>query len=404
MKKDNVFDVFVAGTGPAGSCAALAFFQAGFSVGIAGPARNAKDLRTTALMMPAVHLLERLGVWDKIEPHAAPLKAIRIIDGTNRLLRPPPVTFQASEIGETAFGWNMPNEALLAALQAKLDETKQIQQFASAVSSYDVKKGGLSCALEDGAPLRAKLVIGADGRGSKARQAAAIDLRTWTYPQTAMVLAFSHSRGHSNISTEFHTETGPFTLVPLPGNRSSLVWVMNPASVKEFEALSDADLSLRIEQKMLSMLGKISVDAPRQFYPLSGQTPAEFAARRFMLAGEAAHVFPPIGAQGLNLGLRDVEEAVLAASKSPDDPGSAAALQAFNTARRADILLRTGAVDMLNRSLLTDFLPVQLARGLGLGLLAVLPPLRGIFMREGLRPGSGLSSLFSQPGKRSAGK
>lgn len=404
MKDKTEIDVVVAGNGPAGLCAALAFSQAGFSVALAGPARNAKDQRTTALMMPAVHLLERLGVWETIQPRAAPLKAMRIIDGTNRLLRSSPVTFQAGEIGETAFGWNMPNEALIAALQTKLDETKQIQQFASAVSSYEIQDNYVCCTLEDMSALRAKLVIGADGRGSKARGAAGIELRTWTYPQTAMVLAFSHSRGHSNISTEFHTKTGPFTLVPLPGNRSSLVWVMNPASVKEFETLSSDELSQRIEQKMHSMLGKISVDAPRQFYPLSGQTPARFAAKRVMLAGEAAHVFPPIGAQGLNLGLRDVEEAVLSASKTRDDPGSDAALRAFDSARRADILLRTGAVDMLNRSLLTGFLPVQLARGIGLGLLSAIPPLRGVFMREGMRPGAGLHGLFSQPGMKSAGK
>jgi 2-octaprenyl-6-methoxyphenol hydroxylase len=404
MKNNSAIDVLVAGNGPAGCCAALAFAQAGFSVALAGPERQSKDMRTTALMMPAVQFLERIYVWERIKPDAAPLQAMRIIDGTNRLLRARPVTFQASEIGEAAFGWNMPNEKLLAALQAKLDETKQIQQVASAVSSYDIREKHVTCALENGAQLPAKLVIGADGRRSKAREAARIDVRAWTYPQTAMVLAFAHQRGHANISTEFHTETGPFTLVPLPGNRSSLVWVMNPASAKEFEALSEAALSLRIEHKMESMLGKINVDAPRQFYPLSGQTPASFAANRIMLVGEAAHVFPPIGAQGLNLGLRDVEEAVLAAAKSPDDPGAGIALSAFNTARRADILLRTGAVDMLNRSLLSDFLPVQLARGIGLGLLAAIPPLRGAFMREGLRPGSGLRGLFAQPGNRSAGR
>jgi 2-octaprenyl-6-methoxyphenol hydroxylase len=404
MKNSSVIDVLVAGNGPAGCCAALAFAKAGYSVALAGPERRYRDLRTTALMMPAVNLLERLGVWDRIESDSAPLKSMRIVDGTSRLLRARPVTFQASEIGETAFGWNMPNEKLLAELQGKLDETKQIQRFASAVSSYDVRESYVSCALEDGGQLQAKLVVGADGRGSKAREAAGIDVRTWSYPQTAMVLAFAHQRGHANISTEFHTETGPFTLVPLPGNRSSLVWVMNPASAKEFEMISDADVSLRVEHMMQSMLGKVTVDAPRQFYPLSGQTPEKFAANRIMLAGEAAHVFPPIGAQGLNLGLRDVEEAVLSAAKSPDDPGSQAALAAFNTARRTDIALRTGAVDMLNRSLLSDFLPVQLARSIGLGLLAAIPPLRGMFMREGLRPGSGISGLFGQPGKRSAGR
>lgn len=404
MTNRTDFDVLVAGNGPAGSCAALALAQAGFSVALAGPERTHKDLRTTALMMPAVHFLERIGVWDSVEPHAAPLKVMRIIDGTSRLMRPPPVTFQASEIGEAAFGWNMPNEALLSALQENLDETKQIQQLASPVTSYDLQDGQASAALDGRSLVRAKLVVGADGRGSKAREAAGINVQTWDYQQTAMVLAFSHSRVHSGVSTEFHTETGPFTLVPLPGNRSSLVWVLDPACVNEFEAMPDPRLSLRIEQKMQSMLGKVSVDMPRQFYPLTGQTPQNFAARRVMLTGEAAHVFPPIGAQGLNLGLRDVEEAVAAASKSRDDPGSGAAIKAYDSARRADILLRTGAVEMLNRSLLTDFLPVQLARGLGLGLLSAIAPLRGLFMREGLRPGSGLSGLFSQPGNRSAGR
>jgi 2-octaprenyl-6-methoxyphenol hydroxylase len=404
MKTKFDFDVLVAGNGPAGCCAALAFAQAGFSVALAGPDRRSKDLRTTALMMPAVHFLERLGVWEWVAAEAAPLRIMRILDGTTRLLRAPPVKFQAREIGETAFGWNMPNEALLSALQAKLDETKQIQQVAASISDYNIQEGEISCSLEAGGHLSAMLIVGADGRASMAREAAGIEVRTWTYPQTAMVLAFSHQRGHASISTEFHTETGPFTLVPLPGNRSSLVWVISPASADEFETLSDSELSLRIERKMESMLGKITVDAPRQFYPLSGQTPDKFAARRVMLVGEAAHVFPPIGAQGLNLGLRDVEEAVLAAAKSPDDPGSDAALSAFNTARRSDIALRTGAVDMLNRSLLSDFLPVQMARGIGLGLLAAIPPLRGIFMREGLRPGSGLRGLFGHPGKRSAGR
>jgi 2-octaprenyl-6-methoxyphenol hydroxylase len=404
MTSNSVMDVVVAGNGPAGCYAALAFAQAGFSVALAGPDRRSNDLRTTALMMPAVHLLERLGVWDRIAPEAASLKAMRIIDGTKRLLRTPPVTFQASETGEAAFGWNMPNGTLLAALQAELDESKQIQQVAASISEYAIQGSGVFSKLDGGGQLRAKLVIGADGRSSKAREAAGINVRAWTYPQTAMVLTFVHQRGHSNISTEFHTDAGPFTLVPLPGNRSSLVWVMNPQSAGEFRTLSDAELSQRIERKMESILGKITVNSPRQFYPLSGQTPAKFAANRVMLVGEAAHVFPPIGAQGLNLGLRDVEEAVLAANKSPDDPGSDSALDAFNAARRSDIILRTGAVDMLNRSLLSDFLPVQLARGIGLGLLAAVPPLRGLFMREGLRPGSGLRGLFDQPGKRSAGR
>ena len=404
MSGEPQYDIFVAGNGPAGCCAALAFADAGFSVAVAGPPRAGPDLRTTALMMPAVRLLERLGVWDAVMPLAAPLKAMRIIDGTMRLFRSMPVTFQATEIGETAFGWNMPNEVLLAALQAQLDKAKDIRQIPAAVASYQIDGSGVSCVLANGEKVRAKLVIGADGRGSAAREAAGIRVRNWAYPQTAMVASLTHQRGHANISTEFHTETGPFTLVPLPGNRSSLVWVVKPADAALFAAIPSDEMAQRIERQMQSMFGKVIVDGPRQFYPLSGQTPDQFAANRVMLAGEAAHVFPPIGAQGLNLGLRDVEEAVVSASKTPDDPGSDLALRTFDAARRADILLRTGAVDALNRSLLTDFLPVQLARGIGLGLLAAIPPLRGIFMREGLRPGSGFRFLAAQPGNRPAGK
>ena len=312
MKSSKSFDVIIAGNGPAGMAAALAYDAAGFAVALAGPERQSKDLRTTALMVPAIHLLERLGVWDAIKPYAAPLRAMQIIDGTNRLIRALPVTFQASEIGEDAFGWNMPNEALLSASQARLDENSAIQQYRLPISSYVKGDAGVACTLENGKSIDASLVIAADGRGSMAREAAGIKVKSWSYPQIAMVLAFTHSRAHSNVSTEFHTETGPFTLVPLAGKRSSLVWAMRPQEVDAFKALDDAALSLRVEQKMHSMLGKIDIDTPRQFYPLSGQTPEKFAAHRIMLVGEAAHVFPPIGAQGLNLGLRDVEEAVTA--------------------------------------------------------------------------------------------
>jgi 2-octaprenyl-6-methoxyphenol hydroxylase len=398
MKPSVQFDVIIAGSGPAGLAASLAFASAGFRAALIGPQRKSADLRTTALMVPAVSMLRSLGVWPQIEPRAAPLRAMRIIDGTRRLIRARPVTFQAGEIGEEAFGWNMPNEALLSALMAKVGKTAEIQYVEGECSSFDLHGDGAVCRLSGGIKLSAKLVIAADGRKSLAREAAGIAVKTWSYPQLAMVLSFAHGRPHGGISTEFHTETGPFTQVPLPGARSSLVWAVPPQDGDEMRAVSNADLALRIEEKMQSMLGKISIDSARQFYPLTGQTPERFAANRVMLTGEAAHVFPPIGAQGLNLGLRDVGEAVKAALAAPDGPGSDKAMQAYNTARRADVLLRTGAVDLLNRSLLSDFLPVQLARSLGLGALGALPMLRGLFIREGLRPGSGFKAVF-RPGE-----
>jgi 2-octaprenyl-6-methoxyphenol hydroxylase len=308
MKHAPDFDVLVAGNGPAGLTAALAMADAGFAVALVGPERLSKDARTTALMAPAVALLDRLGVWQALEGQAAPLASMQIIDGTSRLVRARPVVFKASEISEPAFGWNIPNEALLGALEQEAGSRGDIKVFNMPVERYESGQEAVICELGGGKTVSAKFVVAADGRNSLARQSAGISLKFWSYPQTAMVLTFAHTRGHSNISTEFHTETGPFTVVPLPGNRSSLVWVMAPGEVDAVKALTDEELSLRLEERMQSILGKVKVDPSRQFYPLSAQTPSRFAARRIMLAGEAAHVFPPIGAQGLNLGLRDVEE------------------------------------------------------------------------------------------------
>jgi 2-octaprenyl-6-methoxyphenol hydroxylase len=215
------------------------------------------------------------------------------------------------------------------------------------------------------------------------------------YRQSALVFNFGHGRDHGFVSTEFHTETGPFTQVPLPGRRSSLVWVVRPERAEELAAVSDEELSALVEEKMQSMLGKVTVEPGRQVYPLSAAMPTRFAHDRIALVGEAAHVFPPIGAQGLNLGIRDVRDLVTIAARHADDPGAPAAMRAYTLKRGPDIVARTGAVDALNRSLLSDLLPAQLARSAGLGLLSAFAPLRAFFMREGLEPGSGFARAFS---------
>lgn len=387
--------IVVAGTGPVGLIAALALADLGMPVTLAGPPPSPKDRRTTALMTPALAFLDGLGVLAGLKPKAAPLKMMRIVDATGRLVRSPTVTFRAAEIDEELFGLNIPNSELNAALEAAIGRRSAVEWRHALVEDWTIGGDSVSARLADGSTMTGTLAVAADGRLSKAREAAGIRTSGRSYPQSALVLNFAHSRPHGFISTEFHTETGPFTQVPLPGDRSSLVWVVRPETAAELMTLDDAELSARVEGQMQSMLGRVTVEAGRQVYPLGATLPARFAQNRVALVGEAAHVFPPIGAQGLNLGIRDVADLVRIVSENRTDPGSEKALETYDRRRRPDILARAGAVNLLNVSLLSGMLPAQLVRSAGLGIVGGFAPLRALFMREGMQPGSGFARAFS---------
>ncbi len=385
------FEIAVVGAGLAGSLAALAFADAGRSVALIAPAAGKADGRTTALMDQSLELVRELGIWQAIAPVAAPLSSMRIIDGTNRLLRAPTATFHAAEVGLEAFGYNIPNAPFLALLEQESAKRPSLTRIVASLTQVEFETERAVLALNDGRSVTASLVVGADGRKSGVREAAGIEVRTWAYPQSALVLNFSHQVAHQNISTEFHTPHGPFTQVPLPGGlRSSLVWVQKPDDTETMRSLPLDQLSLCVEQRMQSMLGKVTVEAVPQSFPLSGMAAKSFGKGRTILIGEAAHAFPPIGAQGLNLSLRDIMAALslLGSSSVADDFGAR-----YDRKRRADILSRTVSVDLLNRSLLSDFLPVQMLRAAGLQALASVAPLRNLMMREGINPGSALQSL-----------
>jgi 2-octaprenyl-6-methoxyphenol hydroxylase len=395
LDRTEAAKIVVAGTGPAGLLAALALAPHGFEISLVGPAANQDDRRTTALMAPALKFLHGLGLLAELEPHCAPLRAMRIIDATKRLIRSPTVTFHASEIGEAHFGLNIPNRLLNGTLERAVLEHPGITWHRALVERWKIDTSNVTAILPDGLDIPARLAVAADGRMSPARAAAGVSISTRSFPQAALILSFGHSRPHGFISTEFHTETGPFTQVPLPGSRSSLVWVVAPDTAEKLAALDDETLSMRVEERMQSMLGRVSVESGRQIYPLSASLPTRFAQNRIALVGEAAHVFPPIGAQGLNLGVRDIQQLVEIASINRNDPGSLSALSAYDLRRRPDILARAESVSLLNRSLLSNLLPAQMLRSAGLGALGSFAPLRAFFMREGLRPGSGFSSLAS---------
>jgi len=314
---------------------------------------------------------------------------MRIIDDTVRLLRAPEVSFGASEIGLTAFGHNIENRHLSAALITRARELPTLVVIEDDVAEVRIEDIAVTLKLGDGRSIAAQLAVGADGRRSLCRATAGIETEGWRYPQTALTFNLAHSRPHDDISTEFHTEAGPFTLVPLPGRRSSLVFVVDPADADRIAALPDADLSAEIERRSHSIVGKIEVEPGRGVFPLAVEIARSFGRRRIALVGEAAHVLPPIGAQGLNLGLRDaatIAELVVAAHREGGDVGDDALTARYEHMRRADVTSRTLAVDLLNRSLLSDFLLLQGVRGLGLSLLHRIGPLRRAAMREGVTP------------------
>jgi len=388
--------VIVVGGGPAGLTAAVALALTGIETVLVAPPAPA-DARTTALLASSVTALEALGVWDLCRTDAAPLRTLRLVDDTGRLLRAPEVKFDADEIGLEAFGYNIANRHLVAALEARTAMLPALQRRNEAATDVESGDDGAIVTLASGERLMAQLVVGADGRRSLCRRAAGIPTNRHDGTQAALALSFIHSRPHHDTSTEFHTPDGPFTTVPLPGNRSSLVWVLGPGTAKRVATWDDATLSAETERRSHSILGKTTVERERGLFPLATETAERFAADRVALVGEAAHVMPPIGAQGLNLGLRDaaqIAELVAGAHDAGKDIGSDALLARYDVLRRPDITTRMLAVDWLNRTLLSDFLPAQSLRGLGLYALGRIGPLRRFVMREGIAPSAAEPALM----------
>jgi len=379
-------EVAVVGGGPSGLIAALALASSGAETLLIAPPPQVVDQRTTALLDGSIRALLALDVWNSLAEVAAPLKFLRLIDATKRILRAPEVLFDAAELGLEAFGYNVENECLKQSLLIRCRDSALIRIIETPVVAVEPDDAGITLRFVD-SEERVSLVAAADGRKSICRRAAGIGTHAHHLPQTAIVLNLEHSAPHNDTSTEFHTESGPFTLTPLKGNRSSLVCVVYTNEVRSLSELDDRELGFEIERRADSILGKMKVVTERGIFPLGTETATHFAARRIALIGEAAHVFPPIGAQGLNLGIRDaamLAELVAEARQNSKNIGAEEVLKAYDERRRGDIRSRSLLVDLANRSLMTDFLPVHAARGLGLFLASRLGIFRRALMREGL--------------------
>jgi 2-octaprenyl-6-methoxyphenol hydroxylase len=385
----SIYDVAVVGGGPAGLAAALALAETGARTALVARRVPYGDNRTTALLGGSVAFLESLDVWRRCADKAAALTTMRLVDDTGRLIRAPEVKFVCSEIGLETFGYNIENRELMIALEARAAELTNLIRIDDEADTVSPDEMQVQVRTRQGQVLVARLIVGADGRQSLCREAAGISVKRRALDQTALTFNIAHSRPHKNMSTEFHTPAGPCVFVPLPGNRSSVVWVNKPRDAERLMALSDEALSDAAEKQSHSILGRVQVEPGRHTFPLAIEQPAQLAKNRIVLVGEAAHVVPPIGAQGLNLGLRDagdIADVVRDAGMNGADIGAAPVLARFEQIRRSDISSRTFAIDMANRSLLSDLLPMQVIRAAGMHAMGSIGPLRRLAMREGLSP------------------
>ncbi|MEM8732184.1 MAG: UbiH/UbiF family hydroxylase [Pseudomonadota bacterium] len=390
-------DILISGGGVAGLTAAAAFGTLGFSVICVDPAlpvteRNAEgaDLRTTAFLQPSQRLLDKAGLWDHLAPHATELQIMRIVDaggpdGTARVTR----DFDAADISDQPFGWNLPNWLLRREMVARLEALDTVD-FRPGIASRSLttRRETALVGLSDGSHVQARLVIAADGRTSPMRQAAGLEVTTTHYGQTALVFAVTHALAHDNISTEVHRSGGPFTLVPLPDHEdqpcSAVVWMETGPKARQLMALDPPAFERAMTDRSAGVLGPLRLLGRRQAWPIISQRAKSLTAQRLALMAEAAHVVPPIGAQGLNMSLTDLRDLMDLAEAAPNDLGNASMLQAYARKRQADIRLRVAGIDLLNRTSMLPFQPLKDLRAQGIAALHDIAPVRRALMQLGL--------------------
>lgn len=391
-------DILVSGGGIAGLTTAAAFGSAGFDVLCVDPAppvttrdADGADMRTTAILQPARALLERAGLWDALAPHAAPLQIMRIVDAGGALPEPRVVRdFNAKDLNsDQPFGWNLPNWLLRRELAQRLAALDRVDfRPGTATTSLFTRTSMARVGLSDGTRVTARLVIAADGRDSPMRAAAGIDVRTTRYGQKALAFAVTHPVPHENVSTEIHRTGGPFTLVPLPDYEgrpsSAVVWMDDgAASQSRMEMPVDA-FEAAISDRSCHLFGPLALASQRSIWPIISQAATSMVSERIALMAEAAHVVPPIGAQGLNMSLADLRCLLDLAEARPEGLGDAQMLEAYHRARHSEVRLRVAGIDLLNRASMAQTRPLRDARAQGIDALYALPPVRRALMQMGL--------------------
>ena len=396
MAAENV-DILISGGGVAGLTAAAAFGKAGFSVICADPTppvteRDAEgsDLRTTAFLQPSQTLLDQIGLWDRYAPHAAALQIMRIVDAGGEVSEPRLVKeFDASDISEKPFGWNLPNWLLRRELVEFLQDLPNVD-FRQSVGTKSLftRTQEARVTLTDGSLISCRLVIAADGRSSPMRDAAGIGVKTMRYGQKALAFAVTHPQPHQNVSTEIHRSGGPFTLVPLPDyqgkNSTAIVWMETGPEVDRLANLPVPEFEAAMNERSCGILGELTLASRRTVWPIISQVAERMSSERLALIAEAAHVVPPIGAQGLNMSLGDLRALLDLATANPSDLGSRKMLDQYHKTRHGEVQVRVTGIDVLNRASMAHAQPLRDARAMGLNALYSLAPVRKTLMQMGL--------------------
>lgn len=384
-------DVLIAGGGLNGPTLALALAGAGLSVAVADarPAddRAARDFdgRAYALALASTRLLRALGLWDELAPLSQPILQVKASQGrAGDGAGPFFLHFDSAEIEEGPVGWMLEDRflygALLTAMQGRVRHLPGI-----AVTGQEPGAAGITATLSDGSQITARVLIGADGRGSGVAERAGIVRRGWDYGQTALVASVDHDLPHDGIAHQYFMATGPLAILSLPGNRSNIVWSETHANAHAIATLDDAGFLDVLRPRFGDFLGAIRLAGPRFSYPLSLSLAERYAAPRVALVGDAAHGVHPIAGQGLNLGLRDVAalaEVLTDASRRGEDIGAIDVLERYQTWRRFDATSLALGMDTVNRLFASDNALISAGRGLGMGLVSAIAPLRRRFMRQ----------------------
>ncbi len=386
-------DIVIVGGGLNGPALALALAQGGQEVVIIDALppetrrRTGFDGRSYSLALGSTRVLEGIGVWGAVQPHAQPILSIRACDGrAGEGAAPLFLEFDHAEIEEGPMGHMIEDRYLRAALMDAIEAEGRITEISGArVVAQEIGRRGPAIRLDDGRVLHGRLLVGCDGRGSGTAERAGIRRVGWDYGQSALVCAVTHERPHDGCAHQFFTPQGPLAILPLPGNRSSIVWTEGTEAATRIARLDDDAYLEVLRPRFGEFLGEIALAGARHSYPLRLSLAERFVGQQLALVGDAAHGIHPIAGQGLNLGMRDVAalaEVVIEAARRGEDIASAPVLERYQRWRRFDTMLMAMGTDGVNRLFSNDSVGLRVLRDLGMGAISRLPALRRGFIRE----------------------